>query len=88
MKQKANFILRKAGKNNILVPVGRQVSDHNGIIVLNDSATYLWELLTEERSIDELSFALVQRFNVSYEVAMNDILAFLDEMFKIDLIDA
>ncbi len=80
-------MVRKAGNENILVPLGVRVSSLNGILALNDSATYLWELLSEELSLEELCQAVVDKFNVPLEVANEDVQTFLNEISKLGLLD-
>lgn len=53
----------------------------NGIVVLtNDVARYVWELLAQECSVDELVAAVTQRFDVDLERARVDVQTFLDEI--------
>ena len=37
MKRKADFMIQKVGGENLLVPLGAQVMDLNGIITMNNT---------------------------------------------------
>lgn len=87
MKRKIDFIMQNVGGENLLVPLGAQVMDLNGIIILNDTGAWVWELLDEERSLDELTAAVAERFDVTPEIACSDVRTFLDEITKLGLIE-
>jgi hypothetical protein len=86
MKRKADFIMQNVGGENLLVPLGAQVMDMNGIITLNDTAAYVWELLAQERSLDELTAAVAERFDVTPERACADVQTFVDEIAQLGLL--
>jgi len=56
--------------------------DLNGLIVLNATGRYLWELLAQDRSIEDLTTAFAKRFGVEPERARIDIQGFVAEMAK------
>jgi hypothetical protein len=87
MKRKADFMMQNVGSENLLVPLGAQVMNLNGLITLNDTAAYAWELLAEERSLDELAVALVERFDVDLERARVDVQTFVDEITRLGLLE-
>jgi hypothetical protein len=88
MKRKDDFILQNVGGENLLVPIGAQVMDMNGIITLNDTAVCVWELLARERSLDELAAKVAERFDVLPERARADVQTFLDEIANLGMIAA
>jgi Coenzyme PQQ synthesis protein D (PqqD) len=75
-----DFILRDVGGEGLLVPIGARVRDVDGLIVLNETARCVWELLEQDRSLDELATAVTERFDVDYEQARADVRAFLDSI--------
>jgi hypothetical protein len=88
MKRKADFIMRTVGDENLLMPVGAQVMKLNGLITLNDTAAYLWDLLAEERSLDELTAAVDERFDVAAGAAHDDVLTFVAEITRLGLLES
>lgn len=87
MKRKSDLIMQNVGGENILVPIGAQVLNLNGLILLNNTAACTWEMLNEERSLDELATALAKRFNVTVEIAHADLRAFVDELSSLGLLE-
>lgn len=87
MKRKADFVMRNVGGENLLLPIGAQVKNINGIITLNDTGAYLWELLALEQSLDELAEAVGKRFNVAAEVARLDVQSFVNEIFLMGILE-
>jgi hypothetical protein len=53
---------------------------------MNDTASYIWELLREECSLDDLTKAVAEQFEVDLEIARTDIQNFLDEISRMGLL--
>lgn len=87
MKRKADYIMRNIGGENLLVPLGAQVMRLNGVIALNDTAVCLWELLEDERSLDELIATVMKRFDVADEDARSDVQDFVEEISQLGLLE-
>ena len=69
MKIKEGFVLRKIAGSNIVIPVGAVSVDFNGMITMNDSATFLWEKLSAGADEDALVAALLAEYEVDEETA-------------------
>lgn len=87
MKRKKDFLLQEVGGERLLVPLGAQVIDLNGLIILNDTAARVWELLAEERSLDELGAAVSEQFDVAADVARADVEVFVNEAIRLGLLE-
>ena len=87
MKPKADFLMQSIGGVNLLVPLGAQVMDLNGLITLNDTAACVWELLAQERSLEELAAAVAERFEVFPERARADVQTFVEEIARLGLLE-
>ncbi len=87
MKRKDDFVLQNVGGEYILVPIGQRVLDLNGIITLNPTGHHVWELLAERRSVEELTAGVVEHFDIEPERARADIKIFLDEIFRLGLVE-
>lgn len=83
MKRNENFLLRKVGEANILVPLGQKVVNLQGVITLNETGAFIWELLKEERTLDELAEALVEEFDVDFDQAKKDVEEFLKQLKEV-----
>ena len=87
MKIKKEMILRKVGTDIILVPVGNALKDHNGLFMLTESASFLWEHLHECNSVQELAQKLWDEYDVTEEQALADTREFTDMLVRLDIID-
>ena len=78
MKIKDGFILRKIAGEDIVVPIGNNIADFNGVIRLNESAAFLWKVLQEEISKVDLVNSLIEEYGIDKSLATNDVEGFLD----------
>lgn len=87
MKRKPDFIHQTVGGENVLVPIGAQVMDMNGIVSLNEVAAHVWGLLGQERTEEELAEAVADEFEVDAATARADVRAFVREIAALGLIE-
>ena len=78
MKIKDGFILRKIAGEDIVVPIGNNIADFNGIINLNESAAFILKLLEEDTSAENLVESLKKEYEIDEELAKNDVDTFLN----------
>ena len=78
MKIKDGFILRKIAGKDIVVPIGNNIADFNGVIRLNESAAFLWKVLQEEISKVDLVNSLIEEYGIDKSLATNDVEGFLN----------
>lgn len=77
MKQHPEYILREVAGSMVLVPVGEASRDFPGMITMNPTSVYLWEILKESQTAQTLTEALCTRFDVAPEQAKADVDKFL-----------
>ena len=80
MKRNEDFLLRDVAGSLVIVPVGAAVTAFPGMITLNATAAYLWELLETEQTVDTLTAALMDRYDVEETRAREDVLAFVERL--------
>ena len=85
MKIKEGFILKTVAGENIVVPIGNNVN-FNSIISLNETGTFLWRQLLEEKTTEQLLEALLNEYNVDEETAAQDIDRFTKRLSEVNLI--
>ena len=73
MKKKDGLVLRDVCGEKVLVGEGLGAVDFGRLISLNETAAWVWEHLDETASIDSLAQALGQEYDVSPEVARQDV---------------
>ena len=87
MKIRNGFKLRKVGGQNVVVAVGAASRDFNGIIKLNETGAFLWELLKSERTPEELTEALLAEYDIDRETAAVDVETFVERLSRAELLD-
>lgn len=77
MKIKEGFILRQIAGEDIVVPIGNNIADFNGVIRLNESAAFLWRELQSEISKNDLVNKLKSEYEIGEELATKDVEDFI-----------
>ena len=80
MKLKYKFVVKSVAGKSVAVAVGNDNGSFNGMIKLNETGEFLWEILTEEKTEDELVKALLAEYDIDEETAKKDVHAFLDTL--------
>lgn len=87
MKIKDDFILRKVADTYVVVPVNSMTLDFNGIINLNETGAFLFELLQNGATKDELLIRLLEEYDVSKKKASSDIDIFIEKVKEADILE-
>lgn len=80
MKRNPDFLLREVAGTLVAVPVGQASIDFPGMITLNATGAYLWELLETEQTVETLVEQVVSRYEVDAEKARLDVEAFVAKL--------
>lgn len=80
IKRNPDFLLRDVAGTWVIVPVGAAVSAFPGMITVNSTGAYLWELLEQEQTEQFLIQALTDRYEVDEATAGADVAAFLNKL--------
>lgn len=86
MKIKDGFVLREIGGEYVVVAVGRQTLDFEGLITLNETGAFLWKRLQEECTQEQLCAALTAEYAVDAATAATDVAAFADRLREAELL--
>jgi len=87
MKIKDGYILRNIADEWIIVPVGARLYDFNGLMTVNETGAFLWKLLQEERTRDELINSLISEYDIDIETSYNDLKEFIDSLIDSGVIE-
>ena len=87
MKIKENFMLRKVADCYVVVPVGAAVAQFNGMINLNEAGAFLWQLLENETTIDDVVAAMLGQYEVDEATAKNDVEKFVAQLREASLLE-
>ena len=83
---KPGFVKRTIAGETLLVPTGAATREFNGMISLNESASYLWDLLKDEKSMDELTAEMCKEFDAPADEIRSDCEAFIANGLKENVI--
>ena len=76
MKIKDGYIVRKIGAKFYAVSVS-QVSNSGGMIALNETGAFIWDLLKTETDADAITSAVIAHYEIDAETAKRDTDAFI-----------
>ena len=87
MRIKEGFVLRTMGGQPVVVSVGSASKVFNGMIKLNETGEFLWMELSEGASEESLVQALLSRYDVTEELAKQDVNEFIEILKKPGIIE-
>lgn len=82
MKIKDGYMLRDVAGNHVVVPMGREAVDFNGMISLNDTGAFLWKLMEEECTRDQLVAAILEEYDATKEQAEQGVDRFIQKVME------
>ena len=87
MKIKNDFIVKEISGSTVVIPVGNRVADFNGMLKLNETGVFLFNLLKNDTTIDVLVQNLVDEYEVKKEKANEDVITFVNKLKEADIIE-
>ncbi len=87
MKIKDTYVLRQVAGENLIVPLGGQNINFNTAMTLNETGAFLWEILLNEVTTDELTDKLIAEYSVDRKTAQRDINLFLNKLRDQSILD-
>lgn len=86
MKIKDGYILREVAGSNIIVAVGDESVNFDGIRTINETGAFLWKNLEKGTDEVELVSALMEEYEVDEETAKTDVAEFVNLLINNGLI--
>mgnify|MGYP003532615357 CR=1 FL=1 len=86
MKIKDGFVVRKIAGQYMAVPVGARTKAIHGMIALNETGAFIWNLLSTEQTENDLVDAILNEYDVDREHATISVKRFLEKMEREDLL--
>ena len=87
MKIKNDFIVKEISDSTVVIPVGNRVADFNGMLNLNETGVFLFNLLKNDTTIEALVQSLVDEYEVTKEKANEDVITFVNKLKEADIIE-
>jgi len=80
MIRNANFLLQDVAGTKVIVPVGEAVAAFPGMITVNETGAYIWQLLEQQQTVESLAKAIAECYEVTEAQATADVEAFLSQL--------
>ena len=88
MRISDNYVLQRIADDYIAVPVGNAADKLCGVIKMNETGGFLWDLLSEkEQTTEELMDALIAEYGISKETARIDVEKVINRLREIGCIE-
>lgn len=86
MRLKDDFILHNTGEDFVIIATGEATKNFNGIIKLNNMGGEIVSFLSNDISEEDIIKAIVEKYEVDYDTAKEDIKNILDSLRKAGVI--
>lgn len=80
MKINKDVIYRNIAGEHVLIPVGNQVIEHNGMFVMTELGAEIWQMLEQNMEKEEMIAALLTEYEVEEAVLRSDVEEFLQKL--------
>lgn len=87
MRRNREFVLRQVAGKFVVIPLGQAAESFRGMITMNNTGKFLWDLLEEEQTEKSLANALVQTYGITEERAAGAVVKFLEPLYPTGAIE-
>lgn len=84
---KSGYIVREIAGEYLAVPINSDGNASSHIIIFNPVSKFLWELMQNEKTLDELVKAITENYGISSEEAETDIKDFINQLEENNLLN-
>lgn len=85
-KRNEDFVLREIAGEYIIIPTGRSVASVSGMITISETSAFIWKLLEESRSLQELVQYTTDTYEVTASRAEEDIRQLLAKLSALGML--
>ena len=86
MQIKKKMVERKIAGETVLVPIGEAVLENNGLFMMTETGSFIWDILPECETENEILLKLLDEYDVDEAIARKDIDAFISQLREYDII--
>lgn len=87
-RQDPTIVSRDIAGEMVLVPIRQKAGDLESVYTLNTTASFVWERLDGERTLEEIKLELLERFEVDEDEAERDMVELVAQLESIGAIQA
>ncbi len=88
MKIKEDLMLRNIVGEWIVVPMGERLLEFNGMIKVNESGAFIWRLLEQEKSREEIITAMLDAYDIDERKAAVELDSFIKTLINSHVLEA
>ena len=85
MKIKDGYVIKSVAGAKMILPLCNPY--FKSVITVNDTGEFLFELMKNEKTVDELVDAMLLEFEVDSDTAKADVIKFVDSLRQAELLD-
>ena len=85
MKIKDGYRIRKVGSKSVVVAPGG--INFTGLITVNETGTFIWNMLSDGAETEEIVSALAKECDVQPDAIRGEVLGFLDALKGADVLE-
>lgn len=82
MKLIEGFCIRKILDETVIIPTGKAAHCLSGLISVNETGEFIFELLQTEQTMDSLVAEILNEFEVDKDIAKADVEAFVKVLIE------
>ena len=86
MKILKELLKREVGGEVFLVPLGKTVYDSNGLFALTEVGSFIWDLLPEAETEEEILVKILAEYEVDEATAKADLTEFLNKLRNMEIL--
>lgn len=87
MKLKYNFIVNEIADKKVAVTVGEDTENFNGMIRLNNTAAFIFDMLKEDVTEDEIVAAMKEKYDAEEEQLRQTVHSFIETLQKSNVLE-
>lgn len=88
MKVNQDYELRNILDEHIVLPKGSEMEDFSGAIILSEVSAFVWDLLQEDVTEDEILTKVTGEFDVTRERAAEDLKKLLRQLDEYGVLES
>ena len=86
MKLKKELLKREIGGESLLIPVGKTVYDANGLFLLTEVGAFIWDILPEVESEEEIVARVLEEYEIDEDTARLDVRSFMSKLQDMEIL--
>lgn len=86
MKIKKELMKREIAGESFLIPLGKTTYEANGLFVLTELGSFIWDLLPEAETEAQILEKILEDYEVDEATARKDLELFLDKLRNMEIL--